>query len=383
MARASSSSVCAADANDGWKRPSRNGSSKPGRTGSGASVKAALKPAARVAAATRASAAPKRIGDRLQRRAGELGDPLAAVAQGGRERVVAEQVERLVVAGVEADLHPRRHERADPVGPQPGLRRRAARALDERGREGVALAALEAPDRVGDPVAPAAAARVGDRRQQRVGGVEAAVERRLQRLPEEGARAVQRGAAEVERRRGAERAQRRRRVGDVHREVVVEGDREREALAAPARRRGREHVARPHQPVAGGERLHLGGEQPRAERRDEVVARAPRRVADAVVAEHEADEGGPAPGHAVQRGGDGAARAAARGGERRGGRHGPPGCQLTAGRCFTALCATRRHLPSTTSAAREGGAGRAEGCRLARRRTNLVAEAHGDLLQTA
>ena len=189
---------------------------------------------------TRASAAA--AGDRLE--------PLAPIAQGAGELVVAEQVERLVVARVEADLEPRVDDPAQRRLAQ--ARSRAARRPRARSAPRSARRARRAGAAGSRPPArwaPPGPAAVLDAREQRIVGRHAGVERGLERPPRRTARGrVERRAADEERGRHARGAEQVERDGRVAGEVVVERDRERERRAAPPRRHGLRQLGCGHEP---------------------------------------------------------------------------------------------------------------------------------------
>ena len=118
---------------------------------------------------------------------------------------------------------------------------------------------------------------------------DALVPRALEALEVEGERPVERGAAQEERRVRAEVSQNRRREGRMTGEIVVEGDRDGEPLAAPARRDRLEQAIRRNHVVVADDVPELTLEQPRFVRRDELARWVARTPIHTVI--HERDAG--------------------------------------------------------------------------------------------
>jgi CelD/BcsL family acetyltransferase involved in cellulose biosynthesis len=233
-----------------------------------------------------------RVADDVDRRAGRFFQLLPAAFHRVGELIVRERRQGVVAIRVEADGHARLGERPHLRSPDPGVVGIAACGLEQPLGGRVALLRghqLQRQAKVVQRGRLARARRSGDDRRE-VGN--ARVERPLETLEVERERAIEGRTAEEERCRRAGIAQDRERDRRVTREVVVEGDRDREPPAASPRSCHLLETVGGHDLVVPEHVANLALEDLRFVRRHELTLRIARPLLHTVV--HERDAGLPA-----------------------------------------------------------------------------------------
>ena len=227
------------------------------------------------------------VADDVDGRTRHLRELVTSTLHGLGELLVLEARERVVPEGVEPDCHARGHQLEHLLAPQAGVLRIRPGVSEEPLGGAVSLRRRHVRHRHAEPVQRGRPSRRSGDQRGKVG--HPVVPGTLEALEVERERPVERGAAQEEGPRDAEPVQRRcgdRRVG---REVVVERDRDREALTTPPGSDCLEQAVGRDDVVVPDDVAYLALEELRLMRRHELASRIARTPIHTVV--HERDAG--------------------------------------------------------------------------------------------
>lgn len=275
---------------DGAQRRAEAPEQPPVRVGcDGHAPRAEPEPESRVAGRDRDAFVSAAVGiaDDVDGDSRQLGQLFPPDGQRSLELLVGQAGERIVPEGVEADDHPGGDELAHLLAPHAGLLGIRPRPLEEPTRGPVALVGGHLHHRRPEAVQRVLGADGRADQRREVG--DTGVPRALQALEVERERAVERRAAEEERRRHIQRMQDWRSERGVAREIVVERDGDGEALATTPRGHRVEQPVRRHHAVVADEVSQLALEQADLVRRHELASGVTRTAIHTVV--HQRDAG--------------------------------------------------------------------------------------------